>query len=96
MVGMNSEEWKLIIKSTGVIHAGDQLYSNYGQGNVGRLLRDHGFLPVLGTSRQTNRLWQFTERRYAFRELADGGVTMPNEAYPGEDGLSVLLFTLNA
>ncbi len=74
-----------------MIHAGDQLYNNYGEENAGRLLRDYGFLPVLGTSRQTYRLWKFTERTYAFRELADGSVTPPEKVYRGENGLSVLL-----
>ncbi len=98
MVDMKAEEWKLIIKSTTKIHAGDQLYNNYGPKDVGRLLRDYGFLPTLGTSGQTYRLWKFTSRRYAFFELPDGSVTTPEtpnegdvedayEVYDGEDGL---------
>ena len=97
MVDMKAKEGKLIIKSTTKIHAGDQLYNNYGPKDVGRLLRDYGFLPTLGTSGQTYRLWKFTSRRYAFFELPDGSVTMPKEGedatevYEGEDGLSSLL-----
>jgi hypothetical protein len=94
MVDTNAEEdaWKLVIKSTAAIRAGDQLYNNYGEENSGRLLRDYGFVPVLGgTSSQTDRFWEFTERAYAFRELADGSVATPAEVYRGERGLSVCL-----
>jgi hypothetical protein len=99
VVGTKAEEWKLIIKSTTTIHVGDQLYNNYGPKDVGRLLRDYGFLPTLGASGQTYRLWKFTGRRYAFLEHPDGSVTTPKtpnkrggedaiEVYEGEDGLS--------
>jgi hypothetical protein len=84
MVDMNVEELKLTIESSTVIHAGDQLYTNYGDGNVGRLLQDYGYLSSLPRS------WEFMEQRYTFWELADGSVK-------GEDGgLCVLLSILNA
>ena len=77
MVDMNvTTTKKVIIESMTVIQAGDQLYNNYGDENVGRLLRDYGFVPSLPP-----RLWEFTEQRYEFWELADGSVK-------GKNGLS--------
>ncbi len=54
---MNVKEWRATIESITVIHAGDQLYNNYGDKSVSSFFRDYGFLPPLP------RLWEFTEQR---------------------------------
>lgn len=43
---------KLTIIATADIHAGEQVYNNFGEENVGRLFRDYGFLS------QSPRFWE--------------------------------------